>query len=558
MSIALPQRDGSERTERPWLDLYPDDVPGTLQYPDRPIWWLLERAAIKCPRRIAVHYYDQRLDYSELWSKARRAAATFVRHGVRPDDRVGLLLPNTPEYLIAAYGIWIAGGVVVSINPLSAPREVSDIILATDCRLVVTLDMLKPLLAGPATPGQILQTTIRDRIPAWKRPSYSFIRWRRSCRSRIKDSVIGSFANEVDSSPPLEDPNVRTADDPAYILPTGGTTGAAKAVVLSHGNLIANAWQLMHWTGQSFGRDSLLAIVPFFHCFGLSSCLTTGVASATTMILYHQFTTGVVRKLIERYRPTCFPAVPMMLGELNEEFQRRPSADKQLIRYCVSGGAALPSDVAEEFARHTGALVVEGYGLSEASPVTHVGAMDGTARSGTIGMPLPDTDARIVDQNTGESQLAQGDVGELIIRGPQVMTGYYQDTVATRQALRDGWLYTGDLARQNDDGTFQIVDRKKDLIITSGANVYPAEIEQVLRFFPGVEDVAVVGVPDARRGEIVKAVIKLKQGTKFNRRGFDAFLKANLAKYKRPRITEFVKNDLPRNFLGKVIRRELR
>lgn len=558
MSIALPNRGGSGQTDRPWLDLYPKNVPGTLEYPNKPIWWLLEHAGTECPERTAVHYYKQKLSYGELLLKARRAASLFRKRGVKPDDRVGLLLPNTPEYLIAAYGIWMAGGVIVSINPLSARREVADIISSTDCRLVVTLDMLKPLLKGPATPSHILETTIRDRIPTWKRPGYSFVKWRRNgFRSQIPKTVTLSFDREINMAVPIQDPAFRSAEDPAYILPTGGTTGSPKAVVLSHGNLMANAWQLKHWTGQSFGRDSLLAIVPFFHSFGLSSCLTTGIASATTMILFHRFQADRVRQLIERYQPTCFPAVPMMLHELNAEFRKKKSQD-QSVRYCISGGAPLPPEIATEFAAHTGALVVEGYGLSEASPVTHVGAMNGTARLGTIGVPLPDTDARIVDREVGNTVLPVGEVGELVVRGPQVMSGYYQDAARSRNAIREGWLFTGDLARQNGDGTFEIVDRKKDLIITSGANVYPAEVEQLLRTFAGIVDAAVIGVPDMRRGEIVKAILTVDKRKKFDRKAFDAFIAANLAKYKRPKIVEVANGDLPRNFLGKVIRRALR
>lgn len=564
MSIALPNRGGSGQSDRPWLDLYPDTVPGSLEYPDEPIWWLLARAAKARPARTAVHYYGQQLSYAELFAEAQKAASMFTQQGVQPDDRVGLLLPNTPEYIVAAYGIWMAGGVVVSINPLSSPRETAEIIASTDCRVVVTLDMFKPLLRGPSAPGLILETTIRDRIPIWKRPLYTLVNYRRNgLRSSVSNSATSSFLREVATHTPLCEPPLRTAGDPAYILPTGGTTGTPKAVVLTHGNLMANAWQLMHWTGQSFGRDSLLAIAPFFHCFGLSSCLTTGIASATTMILFHRFKADVVSKLIQRYRPTCFPAVPMMLHELNTEFRRQAKQDHakrdtQLVRYCISGAAPLPPEVAEEFAEHTGALVVEGYGLSEASPVTHVGALDGSARQGTIGLPLPDTEAKIVDRETGESVMPIGEVGELIIRGPQVMAGYYQDTARTRATLRNGWLYTGDLARQNDDGSFQIVDRKKDLIITSGANVYPAEVEQVLREFPGIGDVAVIGLADEQRGEVVKAVIRLDPQSEFRRREFDAYMQANLAKYKRPRVIEFVDGDLPRNFLGKVVRRELR
>jgi long-chain acyl-CoA synthetase len=301
-----------------------------------------------------------------------------------------------------------------------------------------------------------------------------------------------------------------------------------------------------------------LAVVPFFHSYGLSTCLTTGIASAATMVLFHRFCPSTVCQLIEKYQPTCFPAVPMMLHQLNAQFRRRKCGPRKLIRFCVSGGAPLSGDLATEFATHTGAVVVEGYGLSEASPVTHVNPMNGAARLGSIGLPLPDTDARIVDRKTGTTILPHGEIGELVVRGPQVMAGYYQDAIRTREAVREGWLHTGDLARQNQFGEFEIVDRKKDLIITSGTNVYPAEIEEVLRAYPEIADVAIIGVADPRRGEIVKAVITKVRGARFNRRAFDDYMEQHLAKYKRPKIIEFRTTDLPRNFLGKVVRRELR
>jgi long-chain acyl-CoA synthetase len=283
----------------------------------------------------------------------------------------------------------------------------------------------------------------------------------------------------------------------------------------------------------------------------------TGTAMAATLVLQHRFVPRRVLRAIETQRPTVFHAVPAMLCQLNK-LMRTSKRDHTSINYCMSGGAPLPTSVAEEFARHTGAVVVEGYGLSEASPVTHAGPLDGTARTGTIGLPLPDTEVRLVDADTGYRPVGPGEVGEITVRAPQVMLGYWNDPEATSRAIRDGWLYTGDLAVCDDQGFFRIVDRKKDLIITSGFNVYPSDVERVIAQFPGIQDAAVVGVPDADRGEIVKVVLVLERGKQFDRKVFLQQCKMHLAKHKQPRLIEVAEGDLPRNFLGKVLRKDLR
>lgn len=291
--------------------------------------------------------------------------------------------------------------------------------------------------------------------------------------------------------------------------------------------------------------------------YGLTVCGLCGIAMSATMVLHHRFRAHAVLRLIERTKPTLVPAVPAMLAAFNRVLRKR-RFDLKGVRAVISGGAPLPQDVATEFSKHTGAIVVEGYGLSEASPVTHVGPLDGHARPGTIGLPLPDTESLVVDAETGTEVLAPGQVGELIIRGPQVMAGYWNAPDASAAALRDGWLFTGDLATRDEDGYFSIVDRKKDLIITSGENVYPTDVEHVLRQLEGVEDVAVFGVPDATRGELVKAVVVPKAGAKFSRRAFDDFARKHLEVHRRPRVVEVASEPLPRNPLGKLLRRVLR
>jgi long-chain acyl-CoA synthetase len=543
-----------------WLDRYPSSVPPHLEYPREPLYWLLEQAAARFPDRVACCYYSQRLTYSELLSQARRLARVLVREGLQPGERVGVLLPNLPEYLVALFGTWMAGGVAVSLSPLMVTEQVCAFLAATNCRVAITLDVLAPLLGGPGqTPGVVLLCSLAGRLPRLERFGYAWVRFRRlGFGHGPAGSKVFEFDDALAGAQEIADPVRADVNEPAYILPTGGTTGTPKAVTLAHRNLMANAWQLAHWSLGEPGNETLLAVLPFFHSYGLSTCVLNGMALGATLVLHHRFRTASVVRLIEEHRPTLFPAVPAMLSALNTQVLRKQKHDLHSLKSCLSGGAALPQRVAEEFSEHTGCRVVEGYGLSEASPVTHAGPLDGTARPGFIGLPLPDTDARIVDQSTGTEVLPAGEVGELIVRGPQVMLGYWNNEAETKRVLRDGWLYTGDLGTCDEQGFFKIVDRKKDLIITSGFNVYPGDVEIVLRTYPGVTDVAVIGEPDEAVGELVRAVLVVQRGARFNRHDFDRFVKQKLAAHQRPRIVETRTVDLPRNFLGKVLRRELR
>lgn len=567
----------TENLAAPWLSHYPAGVPHTLDYPDEPVWWFLEVAGHYHPQRAAICYYEQQLTYTELLEAARRTASLLARLGVQPGDRVALLMPNIPECLIALFGTWMAGAVVVSLSPLMVAEEVSSLIAATQCRVVISLDLLAPLVRDSvAKPEHLLLVSLRQHLSLWNRVGYSVVLLKRmGFHFRGQNIHIASFADELAQSDPSFHGIRVPKDAPAFILPTGGTTGSPKAVVLSHKNVVANAWQLFHWGGSAVGKEIFLCVLPFFHSYGMSACAATGVAMAATLVLHHRFDPEVILGLIEKQRPTIFHAVPAMFAELNNHLRppanghtghngngsnRNPPPkhwDLSSLKFCISGGAPLDPAIAQEFARHTGATVVEGFGLSEASPVTHTGPLDGTARPGTIGLPLPDTEARIVDAETGLVTLPPGEVGELVIRGPQVMLGYWNKTEETARTIRDGWLFTGDLATRDADGFFKIVDRKKDLIITSGFNVYPNDVEYVLRKYPGVTDVGVIGVPDPEKGEIVKALLVLEKSARFDRKAFDRFTAEHLAKHKRPRLVEVVPT-LPRSFLGKVVRRKLR
>lgn len=557
-----PRGDASTRTSASSIDRYPVGVPRRLNYPDIPAWGLLERAARTIPGRCGCHYNGVEWTWEELNLDAARTAEMLQRFGVQAGDRVGVLLPNIPEYLIALNGIWRAGGVAVALSPLSVPDETDRMLKATGCKVVISLDMLAELISGKNRPERTLFVSLRPRLPLFEQLGYLFLRKRRtgywwmSANSHVSwfwDEVNLVGAEDVQTPPAVSAADWATT--PAYILPTGGTTGDPKAVTLSHRNMVANAWQQYYWAGANVGQETLLSVLPFFHSYGLSTNVMGGAAMIGTLIMDHRFNTRKVIRLIEQHRPTVFHAVPAMLVAINEQLRKR-KADLTSLKWVISGGAPLPVDVGREFAEHTGALVVEGYGLSEASPVTHVGPLDGTSEFGTIGLPLPDTECCIVDAETSQT-VAPGEIGELLVRGPQIMLGYWQDSGPVSEA-GDDWLHTGDLARLTEGGLYQIVERKKDLIITSGFNVYPQEVEAALRTHELVKDAAVVGVPDERRGEAVKAFVVLNDGAVWDEIRLAEHCREHLAAHKRPRLYEHCKDDLPRSFLGKVIRRKLR
>jgi long-chain acyl-CoA synthetase len=533
---------------------------GIVGYQGLPAYALLRHAAETIPDRKAVVYGNLSWTYESLNHDAVRTASMLQRLGVKPGDRVGVLLPNVPEFIIAINGIWRAGGIVVALSPLMVKEEVTALVRSTQCHIVITLDMLAHLLDESETELQkTLYVSIREQLPSLQQLGYLWVRHQRTGQWSLPGNESHAwFWEEVDATRrEWKSVQIDPAKDPAYILPTGGTTGSPKSVTLSHQNLVANAWQQFEWTRRQFAQETMLAVLPFFHSYGVSAIAMAGAALGATLILHHRFSTRKVIQLIETHRPTVFHAVPAMLVALNERLRDYP-ANLRSIRWVISGGAPLEAATAHEFSEHSGALVVEGFGLSEASPVTHVGNLFDEPHYGTIGLPLPETQCRIVSESNSTEDIGEDQVGELIIRGPQVMLGYWNNPQATAEAIHDGWLYTGDLAMRDASGIHTIVGRKKDLIITSGFNVYPAEVEAVLRQAEGVADAAVVGLADPQRGEVVKAFIVMKAKAVWNEEALRALCREHLSKHKQPRVYEKCVGDLPKNFLGKVIRRKLR
>ncbi len=546
--------------DRPWLDSYPRDVPSSLTYPNVPVSELLERAAQQFPDHPVCTLYGQPTRYRDLSAQAHRLARSLINLGVGPGKRVGMLLPNIPDYLMALQATWLTGATALQLSPLMVAEEIQKWLERTDCRMVITLDLLAAnvmdALENEGPLEHLVVTSLAGRMPAWKGWLYRVECARRKGPVRLRD---GEQIHRLESLlQPIDFPvnvTIRPEEDVALMVPTGGTTASPKAVMLTHRNLVANALQLCHWSRSEPGRESILAVLPFFHAYGLSVCALSGLAMVGTIHMHPRFETEAVLNILERERIGFVPAVPAMLNALNRSL-RNKSRDLSFIRAVVSGASALPSNTREEFASHGANNVVEGYGLSEASPVTHCNPLDGRGRPGSIGLPLPDTEARIVDEATGNREMAIGEPGELVIRGPQVMKGYFNNPEETAVTLREGWLYTGDIACRDRDGFFTIVDRKKDIIKASGFLVFPAEVEEVLNRFPGVAETAVVGEPHGEKGEIIAAYVVPQNGA-IDLAGLQQHCLDHLSKQKRPHKIEMVK-ELPKNFLGKIQRRKVR
>ncbi|WP_324716153.1 long-chain fatty acid--CoA ligase [Carboxydochorda subterranea] len=557
---------------RPWLKHYPPEIPSHLEYPEINLAAWVQQSARRHPDRAATLYFGARLSYARLFEQVRRLAGGLRALGVRPGDRVAIILPNLPQTVIAYYAVLWLGGVVVMTNPLYTPRELRHQLADAEARVVVAFDQILPRVLEVASEvglRHVVVTSAADYLPPPLRLLYPLKQaaQRRHQRrphpaqhpvapSRPPGLQVHAFTRLVRSQP-LDGPHpVDAREDLALLQYTGGTTGTSKGVMLTHFNLAANCTQIQAWLYKLEGRPTtVLAALPFFHVYGLTTVLNFSVMTGSTMILTPRFSAAEVVRLIERHRPRLFPGVPTMYVAITQlpDIARR---DLSSVEACISGAAPLPVAVQESFERLTGGRLVEGYGLTEASPVTHANPIWGARRTGSIGLPWPDTDARIVDPATGEP-LPPGSVGELAVRGPQVMKGYWQRPEETAAVLRDGWLLTGDLAQMDDDGYFRIVDRKKDLIIAGGFNIYPREVEEVLYEHPAVREAAVVGVTDPYRGETVKAYVVLKEGHAVTAAELEAFCRERLAAYKVPRLFDF-RDELPKTLVGKVLRRALR
>jgi long-chain acyl-CoA synthetase len=546
--------EASADAARPWLRHYDYWVRPSLNYPRRPLHEILRVTAVEVPDRPATAFLGAHLTYGQLKERADKLATALHRLGIRQGDRFGIMLPNCPQYVIATFALLRLGATVVNVNPLYTPREV--LVVAKDCALrgMLTLDLLAPVtLAVREEAGieHVVVTSAAEYSAEAAHPPTV------EGTLRLSDLLAGV------KEPDLPRVEINPEEDVAVLQYTGGTTGVPKGAMLTHYNIFANVVQTECWSHRALlrGEQTYLLVIPYFHIYGFTVGMMAGTWAGAQQVLIPKYDVEALLAAIHDYRPTYFPAVPTIyISLLNHPKAKESGIDR--IRNFNSGSAPLPVEVIEQFERMTGGTLNEGYGLSEASPVTHTTPMLARRKPGSIGLPLPDTDIKIVDLGDGTREVEVGEEGELCIAGPQVMKGYWNRPDETAIALREDaegrtWLYTGDVARMDEDGYCYIVQRKKDMVIVSGFNVYPSEVEGVLYTHPAVMEAGVIGVPDAYRGEVVKAFVVLKAGASATPEELIAHCRTGLAEFKVPASIE-LRESLPKTAVGKILHRLLR
>ncbi len=543
--------------ERPWLKLYDEGVPLTIGIPDRPLHTLLESAARRFPHRPATLFMGRTLTYRQVERQANRLANALRGLGVDTGVRVMILMPNVPQWVIAFYAVLKAGGIVVGSSPVAPVEEIVREVRDSGAEFLITLTRFADTartVADQTGLRHVIYTNVKDYLAWPHKVLFTFFRERREGH-RLPGGLRGGERMWVDvmrdyHANPLE-VNI-SPRNAAVIQYTGGTTDRPKGVVLSHYALLANALQTRHWVpGLSEGQERLLCVVPFAHVYGMTAAMNTAIAMGAAMIILPSFVTSEVLRAVKRHRPTLFPGVPTMYVAINN-YPGVRRFNIRSIKACISGAAPLPVEVQEQFEKITRGRLVEGYGLTEAAPVTHANPLYGTRRIGTIGVPLPNTEARIVHLSTGEV-LPPGEIGELVVRGPQIMDGYWGRYDQTEQALRDGWLFTGDVARMDADGFFQIISRKRDMWYPEREGrpypAFPRDVEEVIYEIPDVQEVAVVGI-GKRAVAFVTTRRDIPAGT------ITGYCERRLPPELVPVLVVFV-DEMPKSFVGKIIRRQL-
>jgi long-chain acyl-CoA synthetase len=548
-------------TAKPWLSLYPDEIPHNIHLEDKSLVDLFQEGVQLYGDKTAVHFLGKKLSFHQLYEQASALAAYLQQLGLAKGEKVAIMLPNSPQAVVSFYGVLLAGGIVVQTNPLYTEREL--IFQLNDCeaKYIVSLDLLYPKISKVKALTKlehIIISKIQDYLPFPKNLVYPFIQKKQhGIVVKVEHSGTNHLLSEIikTNNGSYTHVPIDSQEDLALLQYTGGTTGFPKGVMLTHRNLTANAAMCSHWLYKcEKGKEKILGVLPFFHVYGLTTVLILSVLQGYEMILLPKFDVKTVLKTIHKQKPTLFPGAPTIyIALLNHPDLIK--YDLSSIDSCISGSAPLPAEVQEKFEKVTGGKLVEGYGMTESSPVTHANFIWTERVDGSIGVPWPNTEAVVLSLQTGkEAELKE--IGEIAVRGPQVMKGYWNRPEETEAVLKDGWFLTGDLGYMDERGYFYIVDRKKDMIIASGFNIYPREVEEVLYEHEKVQEAVVAGIPDPYRGETVKAYIVLKEGAVCTEEEMDAFVRKHLAAYKVPRIYEF-RADLPKTAVGKILRRAL-
>jgi long-chain acyl-CoA synthetase len=546
---------------RIWQRFYDEGVPYEIPLPRETLVARMERTVRDFSDLVATHFFGAEITYRGFAEQVNRFAASLSSLGVKPGDRVAIMLPNCPQTIIAHYATLTIGAVAVMTNPMYVEREMQHQFRDAGVKVLVGLDHLYPRIARvwKETPVQHLVITgIRDYLPFPLNFLYPVKARREKLNLRVPYSpTIHSFRELIRQSPGNPPRPDLTVNDLAVLQYTGGTTGVAKGVMLSHANLVANIEQITAWLpALQPGRERFLCVVPLFHVLGLTAVMNWPICCGFTMVLLPRFELKMFLKTIVKTRPTIAILVPTIITAMVNA-PDIAKYDLTSIKYVVSGSAPLPVETMRRFEELTGGVIIEGYGLTETAPVTHVNPVKGTRKPGSIGIAVPSTDARIVDLDTGTREQPTKEAGELVLKGPQVMRAYWNMPAETAEALRDGWLYTGDIAYMDDDGYAYIVDRKKDLIIAGGFNIYPRDVDEVLYEHPKIADAVTIGIPDPYRGETVKVFVVVRPGTTLTQEEVITHCRERLAAYKVPRYVEF-RAELPKTIVGKVLRKQLR
>jgi long-chain acyl-CoA synthetase len=545
--------------DRPWLAVYPEGVPADIAEPRRALTANLEQAVARFPDRVALDFLGATTTYAQLGTQVARAAEALRGIGVRAGDRVALILPNCPQHVVAFYAVLRLGAIVVEHNPLYTADELAHQLDDHGATVAICWDKVAAKVTGRTVVGVDLTAALplAKRL-ALKLPLPPARRMRAEMRGPLPDGALSWEAMIAGASPIADAVPGPGVDDTALLQYTGGTSGTPKGAILTHRNLAANAEQSRVWVpGLRDGGETFYAVLPLFHAYGLTLCLTTAVQIAATIVLLPRFDVAMVLDAVKRHPPTFFPGVPPMYDRLAEA-AREGKADLSSVRYSISGAMPLPAKTAETWEKLTGGLLIEGYGMTETSPISVGNPMSTRRRTGSIGVPYPSTRVRIADRDDLSRDMPAGEPGELLVQGPQVFAGYWNMPEETASVLLPGgWIRTGDIAVMDDDGFLAIVDRVKELIITGGFNVYPSEVEDVLRDHPDVEDAAVVGLPSDRTGEEVVAVVIASEGASVDAEAVLRWARERLSGYKAPRRIE-IATELPRSQIGKVLRRQVR
>ena len=545
--------------EKSWHKSYAPGVPQEIEFERVTMPEALTRNAKQFSNHTALLYMGKKIFYPELERLVNRFGRALMDMGVKKGDKVAMLLPNIPQIVIANYATFRIGAVAVMNNPLYTERELEYQLNDSDSKILVTLDLLLPralILKGKTKIEKIITCHINDYLPFPKKQLFPMVK-KQMYRKVGAQKDVYQFLDLIRKYPdgPLE--NAAGWDDLAAFIYTGGTTGVSKGVMLTHSNLSCNVQQFGVWFPDlKKGEESVLAVFPFFHSAGFTAIQNYSLWAGFKNILLPRPEPGSIIEMLKKFRPHFLPAVPtIFVGLLNsEEFRKM---DLSFIKGFFSGAAPLAADTIQQLKDLTGATMLEVYGLTETAPIATATPWGGKIKPGTVGVPVPNTDVKVVDVETGKEEMKQGVPGEVIIRGPQVMKGYYKKPEETAAVLKEGWLYTGDIGFFDEDGYLSIADRKKDMIIASGYNIYPREIDEILFEHPKVLEACAIGIPDAYRGETVKAFIVVKPGETLTEEEITQWCKEKLAAYKVPKMIEFV-DALPKSAIGKILRREVK